>query len=108
MILVQMYNIFGLLIGVPDYSIRSESYGRKQKNVEKDWHLNKQEFRITVVFFCFFSKNEEGANPPGGKKYLGTTKIFRDYKSKGSYPPPPRQTKYFGYTIFFIFSENVV
>ena len=42
MILVQMYNIFGLLIGVPDYSIRSESYGRKQKNVEKDWHLNKQ------------------------------------------------------------------
>ena len=42
MILVQMYNIFGLLIGVPDYSIRSESYGRKEKNVEKDWHLNKQ------------------------------------------------------------------
>ena len=75
MILVQMYNIFGLLIGVPDYSIRSESYGRKQKNVEKDWHLNKQEFRITVVFFCFFFKNEEGANPPGGKKYLGTTKV---------------------------------
>ena len=29
MILVQMYNIFGLLIGVPDYSIRSESYGGK-------------------------------------------------------------------------------
>ena len=54
MILVQMYNIFGLLIGVPDYSIRSESYGRKQKNVEKDWHLNKQEFRITVVFFWVF------------------------------------------------------
>ena len=33
------------------------------------------EFRITVVFFCFFSKNEEEANPPGGKKYLGTTKV---------------------------------
>ena len=42
MILVQMYNIFRLLIGVPDYSIRSESYGGKQKNVENDWHLNKQ------------------------------------------------------------------
>ena len=42
MILVQMYNIFGLLIGVPDYSIRRKSYGGKQKNVENDWHLNKQ------------------------------------------------------------------
>ena len=42
MILVQMYNIFGLLIRVPDYSIRSESYGGKQKNVEIDGHLNKQ------------------------------------------------------------------
>ena len=31
MILVQMYNIFGLLIGVPDYSISSESCGGKQK-----------------------------------------------------------------------------
>ena len=41
MILVQMYNIFRLLIGVPDYSI-SESYGGKQKNVENDGHLNKQ------------------------------------------------------------------
>ena len=29
MILVQMYNIFRLLIGVPDYS-SSESYGEKQ------------------------------------------------------------------------------
>ena len=42
MILVQMYNIFRLLIGVPDYSISSESYGEKQKNVENDGHLNKQ------------------------------------------------------------------
>ena len=31
MILVQMYNIFGLLIGVPDYSIRSELYGKNKK-----------------------------------------------------------------------------
>ena len=30
MILVQMYNIFRLLIGVPDYS-NSESYKEKQK-----------------------------------------------------------------------------
>ena len=30
MILVQMHNIFRLLIGVPDYS-SSESYGEKQK-----------------------------------------------------------------------------
>ena len=42
MILVQMYNIFRLLIGVPDYSISSESCGGKQKNVENDGHLNKQ------------------------------------------------------------------
>ena len=42
MISVQMYNIFRLLIGVPDYSIRSESYGGKQENVENDGHLNKQ------------------------------------------------------------------
>ena len=42
MILVQMYNIFRLLVGVPDYSIiRSESYGGKQKHVENDGHLNK-------------------------------------------------------------------
>ena len=30
MILVQMYNIFRLLIGVPDYSISSESCGGKR------------------------------------------------------------------------------
>ena len=42
MILVQMYNIFRLLIGVPDYSIGSKSCGEKQKNVENDGHLNKQ------------------------------------------------------------------
>ena len=34
--------IFRLLIEVPDYSISSESYGRKQKNVENDGHLKKQ------------------------------------------------------------------
>ena len=34
------------------------------------------EFRITVVvvFLGFFSKNEEEAIPPGGKKYLRTIK----------------------------------
>ena len=42
-----MYNIFRILIGVPDYSSS----------------------------FCFFSKNEEEAISPGGKKYLGTTKV---------------------------------
>ena len=42
MILVQMYNIIRLLIRVPDYSISSESYGGKHKNVENDGHLNKQ------------------------------------------------------------------
>ena len=31
MILVQMYNIFRLLIGIPDYRSSSESYGEKQK-----------------------------------------------------------------------------
>ena len=41
-LIVQMYNIFGLLIGVPDYSISSESCGGKQKNAENDGHLNKQ------------------------------------------------------------------
>ena len=41
MMLVQMYNIFRLIIGVPDYSISSESCGGKQKNVENDGHLNK-------------------------------------------------------------------
>ena len=30
--------------------------------------------RITVVVLFVFSKNEEEAIPPGGKKYLGTTK----------------------------------
>ena len=42
MILVQMYTLFRLLIGVPDYSKRSGSYGGKQKNVENDGHLNKK------------------------------------------------------------------
>ena len=42
MILIQLYNIFRLLIGVPDYSISSESCGGKQKNVENYEHLNKQ------------------------------------------------------------------
>ena len=45
----KMYNIFRILIGVPDYSSSS--------------------------FFLFFSKNEEEAIPPGGKKYLGTIKV---------------------------------
>ena len=42
-----MYNIFKILIGVPGYS-RS--------------------------FLFLFFLNEEEAIPPGGKKYLGTTK----------------------------------
>ena len=46
----KMYNIFRILIGVPDYSISS--------------------------FFGFFLKNEEEAIPPGGKKYLGTIKAY--------------------------------
>ena len=50
MILVQMYNIFRLLIGVPDYSISSESYGGKQKHVENDGHLNKQLYIIYNVY----------------------------------------------------------
>ena len=45
----KMYNIFRILIGVPDYSISSS-------------------------FIVFFFKNEEEAIPPGGKKYLGTIK----------------------------------
>ena len=44
----KMYNIFRLLIGVPDYN--------------------------SSFFPFFFSKNEEEAILPGGKKYLGTTK----------------------------------
>ena len=44
----KMHNIFRILIGVPDYSSSS--------------------------FFVFFSKNEEEAIPPQGKKYLGTIK----------------------------------
>ena len=42
-----MYNIFRILIEVPDYS---------------------------SSFFFFFSKNEEEAISPGGKNCLGTTK----------------------------------
>ena len=44
----KMYNIFRILIGVPDYSSSS--------------------------FFLFCFLNEEEATPPGGKKYLGTIK----------------------------------
>ena len=42
LLIVQMTNIFRLLIGVLNYSISSESYGGKQKHVENDGHLNKQ------------------------------------------------------------------
>ena len=45
----KMYNIFRILIGVPDYSSSS--------------------------FFLFLFLNEEEAIPPGGKKYLGTIKV---------------------------------
>ena len=43
LLIVQMYNIFRLLIGVPDYIIiSSEAYRGKRKHVENDGHLNKQ------------------------------------------------------------------
>ena len=54
----KMYNIFRILIEVPDYSSR----------------------------FYFFSRNEEEAISPGGKKYLGTrkgsTKMILVHKQK--------------------------
>ena len=51
----KMYNIFRILIGVPDYSSSSSS------------------------FFVFFL-NEEEAIPPGGKKYSGTIKAVHVQK----------------------------
>ena len=45
----KIYNIFRILIGVPDYSSSS------------------------FFLFCFLNKEE--AIPPGGKKYLGTIKV---------------------------------
>ena len=53
MILVQMYIIFRLLVGVPDYSIiSSESYGGKQKHIENDGHLNNQLYVIYNIQCC--------------------------------------------------------
>ena len=37
-------------------------------------HVQKMYKTCYSSSFLFFSKNEEGAIPPGGKKYLGTTK----------------------------------
>ena len=50
MILVQMYNIFRLpgINRSSELQYSSESYGGKQKHVEKDGHLNKH--------FCFFGE----------------------------------------------------
>ena len=82
----KMYNIFRLLIGVPDYS--SSFFLFFSKNEEEAIPPGGKKYlgttkgstrmilvhvRITVVFF-FFSKNEEEAIPPEGKKYVGTTK----------------------------------
>ena len=47
MILVQMYNIFRLLIGVPDYS-RVVSRMEENKNMSK---------MMGIFFFFFFSEN---------------------------------------------------
>ena len=57
-----MYNIFRLLIGVPDYS-SSESYGEKQK-------------LILVGFIVISRTHLDLLRIPGygGKSYLGTTK----------------------------------
>ena len=37
-------------------------------------HVQKMNKTCYSSNFLFFSKNEEEAIPPGGKKYLGTTK----------------------------------
>ena len=37
-------------------------------------HVQKMYKTFYSSSFVFFSKNEEEAIPPGGKKYLGTTK----------------------------------
>ena len=55
MIFVQMYNIFRLLIGVPDYSISSESCGGKQKNVENDGHLNKYATKCQMILVQIYN-----------------------------------------------------
>ena len=41
-ILVQMYNIFILVLGVPDYSSVVSRMEENKKHVENDGHLNKQ------------------------------------------------------------------
>ena len=53
MILVQMYNIFRLLIGVPNYSIVVSRMEENKKHVENDGHLNKPTInyiQYTVLF----------------------------------------------------------
>ena len=65
LLIEQMYNIFRLLIGVPDYS-SSESYGEKQK-------------LILVGFIVISRKTRTHLDLLSiprlwGKKYLGTTK----------------------------------
>ena len=47
MILVQMYNIFRLVTGVPDYSIVVSRMEENKKHVENDKYLNK---RLQIIY----------------------------------------------------------
>ena len=66
-VLEQMYNIFRLLIGVPDYS-SSESYGEKQK--------------LTLVGFILISRKIRTHLDLLSIPRLWGKKLFRDNKSK--------------------------
>ena len=65
MILVQMYNIFRLLIGVPYYSIIVVSPMEVNKRVENDGHLNKQLPGINYIQYAvlFISHQLISTNP---------------------------------------------
>ena len=47
MILVQMYNIFRLVTGVPDYSIVVSRMEENKKHVENDKYLNE---RLQIIY----------------------------------------------------------
>ena len=60
MILVQMYNIFRLLLGVPDYSIVVSRMEENKNDVENDGYLNK------LLFFsgeCCLKKSQNVPRP---------------------------------------------